>query len=107
MRPKLRVVVNRSETHQVACAEDVDSLCNVLAGLRVFAVHVTGEGGELGPTLAVLVESGRALVDYRDIGRGIKLGSRDEKCTQRGIVSLRNDDFPEMELDQIEDNNVI
>jgi hypothetical protein len=28
--------------------------------------------------------------------------SRDEACTDRGIISLRNDTYPELELDQIE-----
>jgi hypothetical protein len=102
MQPLFRVFVNRTEERRTASARDVDFLCSHLAGLPVFAVHVTGEGGEQGGTLDVIVESGRALVGFLDIGRGIKLSSRDETCAQRGVVSLRNDAYPALELDQIE-----
>jgi hypothetical protein len=32
----------------------------------------------------------------------VKLVSRDQTCIQRGIVSLRNDAYPDLDLDQIE-----
>lgn len=102
MQPILRIVVNRTDERRVARPEDVDCLCSHLAELPVFTVHVADESGEIGPTLDVIVESGRALVDFLDIARGIKLASRDETCTQRGVVSLRNDAYPELKLDQIE-----
>jgi hypothetical protein len=102
MQPVFHVVVNRLEERRVASAEDIDYLCNYLAGLPVFWVHVTGADGERGGALDVVVESNRALVAFLDIGRGIKLASRDETCTQRGIVSFRNDAYPDLELDQIE-----
>jgi hypothetical protein len=102
MQPIFRVVVNWAESRTVACAEDVERLCSRLTGMPVFAVHVTGERGEIGPTLDVIVESGRSLVGFLDIECGVKQVSRNETCTERGIVSLRNDAYPELELDQIE-----
>lgn len=39
---------------------------------------------------------------YMDMKHQVKLSSRDEQCTERGIVSLRNDEYPDLELDQIE-----
>src|ERR1700730_69283 len=102
MQPNFRVFVNRTEERAITCAQDVECLCSQLAGLSVFTVHVVSAVGEQGGTLDVIVESGRALVDFLDIGRDIKLASRDATCTQRGIVSLRNDAFRELELDQIE-----
>ena len=77
-------------------------LCTHLAGLSAFTAHVYGEAGEQGGTLNVIVVSGSATVNFLDISRGIKLVSRDETCTQRGVVRLRNDAYPELQLDQIE-----
>lgn len=37
-----------------------------------------------------------------DMERQVKLVSRNHDCTERGIVSLRNDEYPDLELDQIE-----
>jgi hypothetical protein len=102
MQPIFRVFVNRTDERQIMCAQDIDSLCGHVAELPVFTIHVVGEGGESGSTLDVIVESGRALVGFLDIRRGVKLASRDETCTQRAVVSLRNDDYPELQLDQIE-----
>lgn len=102
MQPTFRVVVNRTDECLVARPEDVDCLCARLASLPVFTADVLGERGYSGPTLGLIVESGRALVDYLDVDRGIKLASRDEACTRRGVVSLRNDAYPELELDQVE-----
>jgi hypothetical protein len=36
-----------------------------------------------------------------DMEHQVKLGSRDEQCTEPGYVSLRNDEYPDRELDQI------
>jgi hypothetical protein len=102
MQPIFRVLVNWVEERRVARAEDVDCLCDRLAGLPVFTVPVTGEDGERGGTLDVFVESNRALVDFLNIDCGIKLASRNESCTQRDIVSLGNNAYPDLGLDQIE-----
>jgi hypothetical protein len=72
------------------------------AGRLVFRADVLSERGHEGPTLNVTVESGRAIVFYMDMDRGIKWISRDEACIRRGTVSLRNDAYPELELDQVE-----
>jgi hypothetical protein len=95
------VVVNLTHEHQIG-PEDVDRLCTHLSALPVFRTVVLGERGYRGPTLDLIVESGRATVFFGDIERGIKLASQDEKCTQRGVVSLRNDAYPELELDEVE-----
>lgn len=101
MQPTFRVVVNRTSEHRIATSGEADALCNELAELPVFLADVyTGQGCD--PCLDVLVESGQAHTFYMDMARGIKLGSRDQTCTQRGIVSLRNDAYPELELDQME-----
>jgi len=102
MQPIFRVIVNRTEERPITCAQDIDRLCTELAGLPVFAVHIVGAGGEEGATLDVIVESGRAVVDFLDIGRGVKLASRDMTSTGRGVMSFRNDIYPELQLDQIE-----
>jgi hypothetical protein len=102
MQPTFRVVVNRTDERRIAGLEDVDWLCADLAGRPVFTVDVLGERGYEGPTLDVIVESGRATVFYMDMDRGIKRIARDEACVRRGSVSLRNDAYPELELDQVE-----
>jgi hypothetical protein len=102
MQPSFSLIVNRANEYRVARPEDTEALCKYLAELSVFTAHVLGEHGEAGPTLNVIVESGRAIVEFHDFGRGIKLVSRDTACTQRGVVSLRNADFPDLELDQVE-----
>lgn len=102
MKPTFRVVFNRSHERRIAHPEDIDRLCADLASLPVFTADVLGERGYGGPTLDLIVESGRATVFYLDIDRGIKRISRDEACARRGSVSLRNDSYPELELDQIE-----
>jgi hypothetical protein len=102
MKLNFRVIVNHIEMHSVECPEDVDRICNYLAHRPVFTIRATGNDGELGGALTVIVESGRAIVDFLDMSRGIKLASQDEACTQRGFVSLRNDAYPELELEQIE-----
>jgi hypothetical protein len=102
MQPTFNVVVNRADERRVAQPEDVDRLCADLAGRRVFTADVLGERRYGGATLDLIVQSGRAAVFYMDIDRGIKLISRDGTCTRRGTLSLRNDDYPELELDQVE-----
>jgi hypothetical protein len=102
MQPTFRVVVNRIDQRLIGESEDVDRLCADLAGRQVFTADVLGERGYQGPTLVVIVESGRATVFYKDMDRGIKRISRDEACVRRGSVSLRNDAYPELELDQVE-----
>ena len=47
------------------------------------------------------MESGRGLVSSLDLGRGVKLASRNPGCTEQDIVSLANDAYP-VQLDQIE-----
>src|SRR5262249_19802744 len=101
MQRIFRVVVNQADERRIDRAEEVDHLCTQLAERPVFTVHVTRESG-LGPSLDIFVESGRALVSYLDIERGVKLASRDENCTQKGFVSLRNDAYPGLDLDLIE-----
>lgn len=68
----------------------------------MFTIDVLGENGYKGPTLDIIVESGRATVFYSDMDRGLKRISRDEACVRRETVSLRNDAYPELQLDQIE-----
>jgi len=48
------------------------------------------------------VESDSRLVSFGDFDRGVKLASRNPDCSERDIVSLRNDSYPELQLDQIE-----
>ncbi len=62
---------------------------------------VYGEHG-YDPSLSIIVESERAHAFFMDMKQGVKLVSRDQACTLRRIVSLRNDAYPELELDQIE-----
>ena len=95
-------VVNWAEEHRITCADDVNMLLGRLAGLPAFTVHVTGQDGERGATLDVIVESDRGLVGYLDIARGIKLASRNPQCADRDTVSLANEEFPDLHLDQIE-----
>jgi hypothetical protein len=97
-----RAVVNWAEEHFISSPEDAEKFCVDIARLPTFAVHVTGPGGDEGPTLDVIVESDRAIVDLLDMKQGVKLGSRNPACGERDIVSLRNDAFPELQLDQIE-----
>jgi hypothetical protein len=97
-----RVLVNWAAEHRVASAEDADQLCERLAQLPAFTCHVTGPDGERGGTFDVIVESGRALVSFLDISRGVKLASRNPDCAARDIVSLQNDEFPELQLDHVE-----
>jgi hypothetical protein len=102
MQPTFFVVVNRSDERRIARPEDIDRLCADLGGRPVFTVDVLGERGYAGPTLDLIVESGRAMVFYMDMGQGIKRISRDEACARRGSVCLRNDAYPELEVDQVE-----
>src|SRR5580765_764040 len=102
MQPTFLVVVNRTDIRHIACPEDVDRLCAELAGRTVFTANVLGERGYAVPTLDIIVESGRATVFYMDIDRRIKRISRDEACSRRETVCLRNDAYPELELDQVE-----
>lgn len=97
-----RVLVNWAEEHPVASGDDVERLCGLLAGLPAFTAHATGPAGEGGPALDVIAESGRAVVSFLDIGRGVKLASRNPACPDRDIVSLANDAYPELQLHQIE-----
>jgi hypothetical protein len=96
------VIVNWAEVHLIASIDDAELLCGVLAGLPAFTAHATGPAGESGPTLDVIVESDRGLVEFLDIGRGVKLASRNPACSERGIVSLANNSYPDLQLDQIE-----
>jgi hypothetical protein len=98
----LRVLVNWTEEYPVASGDAAERLCEWLAGLPAFTAHVTGPAGESGPTLDVIVESDRGLVDFLDINRGVKLASRNPACSDRDIVSLANDSYPELQLDQVE-----
>ncbi|MGF1580024.1 MAG: hypothetical protein ACFCD0_11745 [Gemmataceae bacterium] len=102
MPATFQVIVNRTNNYQIANQAEVDRLCTNLAKLPVYTVTVVGESGYRGATLDLIIESGRALVFFLDLERKIKLSSRNETCTRRGIVSLRNDAYPELELDQIE-----
>lgn len=96
------MLLNSAAEHRIASAEDADRLCVRLAQLPAFTAHVTGPDGERGGTLDVIVESGRALVSFLDIGRAVKLASRQPGCAARDIVSLRNDEIPELQFDQVE-----
>jgi hypothetical protein len=87
---------------RAGCPEDIDRICNQLTRLSVFTMRVIREDVARSPQLEVLVESNRALVFFLDIEHGIKLCSRNETCTQRDIVSLRNDDYPMLADDHIE-----
>lgn len=101
MQPIFRVVLNHREERRVAAADEADALCNELAKLPVFTANAyRGQG--IDPSLDIIVETGRAHVFYMDMEHQVKLASRDEQCTERGIVSLRNDEYPDLELDQIE-----
>lgn len=102
MQPTFRVVVNRTDERRIAGPEDIDRLCADLVARPVFTADVLGEHGYKGPTLDVIVESGRATIFYMDMDRGIKRISRDETCVRRQTVCLRNDAYPELELDQVE-----
>ena len=97
-----RVLVNWAEEFPVATGGDAERLCELLAGLPAFTAHATGPAGESGSTLDVVVESDRGLVSFLDIDRGVKMASRNPECSERDIVSLRNDSYPELQLDQIE-----
>jgi hypothetical protein len=97
-----RVLLNWSEVCPISSGDDAERVCGSLAGLPAFTAHATGPAGENGPTLDVIVESERGLVSFSDIDRGVKLASRNPACSQRDIVSLRNDSYPELQLDQIE-----
>src|SRR4051794_14707361 len=100
MQPSFRVTLNSKEFRGVASVADVDRLIRELTGLPAFTVDVYTAPGE--PTLDIIVESDRALVNFLDVRSGVKLASRSETCTERDIVSLRNDAYPELELDQID-----
>src|SRR5262245_53625586 len=96
-----RVVVNQTAEHWVAASTEADTLCNELAHRPVFTVNVySGQGCD--PSLDIIVESGRAHVFYMNLAQQVKLVSRDETCTERRTVSLRNDDYPDLDLDLIE-----
>jgi hypothetical protein len=71
-----RVLVNGAKVHSVASADDAERLCGLLAGLPAFSVHATGQAGETGPALDVILVSGLALVSFLDIGLGVKLARR-------------------------------
>jgi hypothetical protein len=101
-RRMFRVLVNWTEVHLVASGDDAERLCGLFAGLPVFTAHATGPAGEGGPTLDVIVESGRGLVSFLDMGRGVKLAPRNPGCSEQDIVSLANDAYPELQLDQVE-----
>lgn len=102
LQPTFLVVVNRTDERQIAWPEDIDRLCSDLVGRPVFTADVLAERGYAGPTLNLIVESGRATVFYMDMDRGMKRISRDEACSRRGSVCLRNDAYPQLELDQVE-----
>lgn len=97
-----RVLVNWATEYSVASDDDAEQLCGVLAELPAFTAHTTGPDGERGPTPDVTVESGRGIVSFANMDRGIKLASRNSDCQARDIVSLRNDMYPALQLDQIE-----
>jgi hypothetical protein len=102
MRPMVQVTVNQREEHRIASGADIDGLCSRLAHLPVFTLLVVTPEGENGGTLEVIVESGRASVFFAHISRRIKLGFRNKDSSSREIVSLQNDAYPELGLDQIE-----
>lgn len=97
-----RVLVNSAKEYAIASAGDAERLCVLLGELPAFTAHATGPAGPSGPTLDVVVESGRALVSFLDIERDVKMASRNTDCAARDIVSLRNDSYPELQLEQIE-----
>jgi hypothetical protein len=101
MQPIFRVVVNQTAEHRVTTAEEADSLCNQLAERSVFTANVYGEQ-PYDPSLDIIVESGRATAFYLNMERGVKLASRDQMCTERSTVSLRNDAYPDLDLDLVE-----
>lgn len=101
MQPIFRVVVNHREERRVTTPDEADALCDELAKLPVFTANAYSGPG-IDPSLDMIVETGRAHVFYMDMEHQVKLSSRDKQCTERGIVSLRNDDYPDLELDQIE-----
>jgi hypothetical protein len=102
MQPTFCVVLNRTDERRIVGEEDIDRLCTDLVARAVFTIDVLSERAYKGPTLNVIVESGRATVFYMDMDRGIKRISRDEACVRRETVCLRNDAYPELELDQVE-----
>ncbi|MFO0811314.1 MAG: hypothetical protein U0746_22010 [Gemmataceae bacterium] len=97
-----RVHVNWAEVHPVASSDKPERLCTLLAGLPAFTAHATGAAGENGPTLDVIITAGRGVASFCDTDRGIKLVSRNPACSDRDIVSLANDAYPDLQLDQIE-----
>jgi hypothetical protein len=101
MQPIFRVVVNYCEERRVSTALEADALCSELAKRPVFTGNAyTGQG--IDPCLDIIVESERAHVFYMDIARQVKLVSRNQKCIERGTVSLSNDEYPDLNLDLIE-----
>lgn len=101
MHLTFRVSVNHVHKYSVATPDDVEELCKHVAAMPAFVTMATPEG-ESGTFLTVIAESGRASVDFMDLGRAVKLASQDENCTRRGFVWLKNDAYPQLELDQIE-----
>ncbi len=101
MQPIFRVVVNQTAEYRVATPERADALCNELAERPVFTADAYGGQG-CDPSLSIFVESGRAHAFYMDMARRVKLVSRDQTCIERGIVSLRNDAYPNLDLHLIE-----
>ena len=101
MQPIFRVAVNQTAEYRVSATEDADSLCNQLAERSVFTANVCGEQS-CDPSLDIIVESGRAHAFFLNLEGGVKLVSRDQMCGERGIVSLRNDAYPDLDLDLIE-----
>ena len=101
MQPSFRVVIDHCIERRVSTAEEADALYNELAQRPVFTANAYSGSG-IDPSLDLIVESGRAHVFYIDRERQVKRASRDHNCTERGIVSLRNDEYPDLELDQIE-----
>ncbi len=102
MQPRCCVMLSWVEEIQITNQEDVASLCARLTEIPVFWVYVSSEEKNGRRTLDVIVESGRALVSFLDLDRGIKLASQNDACYQRGTTSLRNDGYPDLQLDQIE-----
>jgi hypothetical protein len=101
MQSALRVVVDHHDERLVNTADEADSLCSELAERPTFTASAYGGIG-IDPSLNIIVETGRAHAFYMDLERDVKSCSRDERCTERGYVSLRNDAYPELELGQIE-----
>jgi hypothetical protein len=96
-----RVVVNQTTEHRVTTSDEADSLCDQLAERSVFVAHVYGEQS-YDPSLDIIVESGRATAFYMNMEQGVKLASRDQMCTERDTISLRNDAYPDLVGDLIE-----